>query len=68
LQLYLDGKMDQFWMRDREEGVIVLMSVDSVDEADRLLKVLPLRRASLLTFDLTPIGPRLTLGMLLKAK
>ena len=57
LQLYLDGNMEQFWLRDQEEGVIFLMSVDSVDEADRLL-----------TFDLMPIGPLLPLGMLMKAK
>jgi hypothetical protein len=68
LQLYLDGKMEQFWMRDKEEGLIFLMSVDSVDEADRLLKVLPLVQANLLTFDLMPIGPLWPLGMLMKAK
>jgi len=45
-----------------------LMSVDSVDEADRLLKALPLVRDGLLTFDLMPIGPLLPLGMLMKAK
>jgi len=28
LQLYLDGKMEQFWLRDKEEGVIFLMSVE----------------------------------------
>ena len=38
LQLYLDGKIEQFWLRDNEDGVIFLMTVDSVDEADRLLK------------------------------
>jgi hypothetical protein len=48
--------MEQFWLRDKEEGVIFLMSVDSVDEADRLLKAL---RDGLLTFDLMPIGPLL---------
>ena len=68
LQLYLDGKMEQFWLRDKEEGVIFLMSVDSVEEADRLLKGLPLGQANLLTFDLMPIGPLLPLGMLMKAK
>ena len=52
----------------QEEGVIFLMSVDSVAEADRLLKSLPLGRADLLTFDLMPIGPLLPLGMLMKAK
>jgi muconolactone delta-isomerase len=66
LQLYLDGKMEQFWMREKEEGVIFLMTVDSVDEADRLLKALPLGQANLLTFDLMPIGPLLPLGMLIK--
>jgi muconolactone delta-isomerase len=68
LQLYLDGKMEQVWLRDKEEGVIFLMSVDSIDEADRLLKALPLGQADLLTFDLMPVGPLLPLGMLMKAK
>src|ERR1700686_1000879 len=57
LRLYLDGKMEQFWLRDKEEGVIFLMTVDSVDEADRLLKALPLVQDGLLTFDLMPIRP-----------
>ena len=66
LQLYLDGKMEQFWLRDKEAGVIFLMNVDSVDEAARLLKALPLGQADLLTFELMPIGPLLPLGMLVK--
>jgi hypothetical protein len=68
LQLYLDGKMDQFWMRDKDAGLIFLMSVDSVDEADRLLKALPLVEANLLSFDLMPVGPLWPLGILMKAK
>jgi hypothetical protein len=48
--------------------VIFLMSVESVDEADRLLKALPLGGDNLLTFDLMPVGPLLPLGMLMKAK
>ncbi|MCW6508779.1 hypothetical protein [Lichenifustis flavocetrariae] len=66
LQLYLDGKMEQFWLRGGEAGVIFLMSVDSVAEADALLKGLPLGQANLLTFDLLPIGPLAPLGMLIK--
>jgi hypothetical protein len=68
LQFYLDGKMEQFWMRNKEAGVIFLMTVDSVEEADKLLKSLPLSQANLLTFELMPIGPLLPLGMLMKAK
>ena len=68
LQLYLDGKMEQFWLRDKQAGVIFLMSVDSVEEADRLLKALPLGQADLMTFDLLPVGPLLPLGILMKSK
>jgi hypothetical protein len=57
--------MEQFWLRDKERGVIFLMSVDSVEEADRLLKAPPLGQADLLSFDLMPIGPLLPLGMLM---
>jgi muconolactone delta-isomerase len=65
LKLYVDGKMEQFWLRDNNAGVIFLMTVDSVEEADALLKALPLSRANLLTFDLMPISPLTPLGMLI---
>jgi hypothetical protein len=38
LKLYLDGKMEQFWLRDNNEGVIFLMTVDSIEEATRCSK------------------------------
>jgi hypothetical protein len=65
LKLYLDGKMEQFWLRDNNAGVIFLMTVDSVDEADALLKAMPLGGANLLTFELMPVGPLTPLGMLI---
>ena len=58
--------MEQFWLRDREEGVIFLMTVDSIAEANEVLKTLPLSRANLMTFALMPIGPLSPLGMLIK--
>jgi hypothetical protein len=67
LQLYLEGKMEQFWLREDEAGVIFLMSVGSVDEADQILKALPLGQAGLLTFDLMPVGPLMPLGLLMKS-
>jgi hypothetical protein len=66
LQIYLDGKMEQFWLREGNAGVIFLMNVDSVEEADTILKALPLGQANLLTFELMPIGPLTPLGMLIK--
>jgi hypothetical protein len=54
-------------LQDERAGVIFLMNVDSVDEADTLLKSLPLGRANLLSFELLPIGPLLPLRLLMKA-
>jgi hypothetical protein len=66
LKLYLNGKMEQFWLRDGNAGVIFLMSVASVDEARSLLGGLPLTQAGLMSFELLPIGPLKPLGMLIK--
>lgn len=66
LQLYLDNKMEQFWLRDDNAGVIFLMNVDSVAEAQQLLTALPLGGAGLLTYELLPVGPLAPLGMLIK--
>jgi hypothetical protein len=66
LKLYLDGKMEQFWLRSDGKGVIFLMSVASVEEAGALLKALPLGQANILNFELMPIEPLSPLGMLIK--
>jgi hypothetical protein len=66
LQLYLDDKIEQFWLRDQEKGVIFLMNVSSVEQADKVIKAMPLGGAGLLTFDLMPVGPLAPLGMLMK--
>jgi hypothetical protein len=42
------------------------MTVDSVKEAETLLKAMPLGGANLLTFELMPVGPLTPLGMLMK--
>jgi hypothetical protein len=42
------------------------MTVNSIEEANALLKVLPLGQANLLTFEVMPIGPLTPLGMLIK--
>ena len=66
LKLYLNGKIEQFWLRENMGGTIFLMDVASVAEAKSLLDALPLTEANLLTFDLMPVGPLSPLGMLIK--
>jgi hypothetical protein len=43
-----------------------LMTVNSIEEANALLKALPLGQANLLAFEVMPIGPLAPLGMLIK--
>ncbi len=67
LQLYLDGKIDQFWHRYDGKGVIFIMTTASIEEADELLKALPLGVAGILSFELIPIGPLRPINALLEA-
>jgi len=67
LQIYLDGKMDQFWLRQDGKGVVFVMTTDSPEEAATILKALPLGQADLLRFELIAIGPLTPLGMLMGA-
>lgn len=65
LQLYLDGKIEQMWARQNQNGAIFLMNVTSVAEAHAILEKLPLGRAKLMEFDLIELTPLTPLHMLL---
>ncbi len=65
LKLYVDGKMDQFWLRHDGKGVVFVMTTDTAEEADALLKALPLGQADLLHFELIPIGTLTAFGVLI---
>jgi hypothetical protein len=60
VQLYLDGKISQWYSRGDGKGVIFIMNCGSVDEARALTDALPLAKAHLATFAFTalrPLGP-----------
>ncbi|GAB2800925.1 superoxide dismutase [Dyella kyungheensis] len=66
LQLYLDGKIEQFWFRQDRPGVIFLMSVASVEAAKAEVDRLPLTEGGFMTFELIPAGPLAPLGRLIQ--
>lgn len=66
VRLYLDGKVEQWFIRKDQPGVVFVLNITSVEEAHRLLEALPLGRAKLMTFDLIPLGPLAPLGLLLE--
>ncbi|QCP53032.1 hypothetical protein FAZ95_28455 [Trinickia violacea] len=67
LQLYLDGKVEQFWFREKA-GPIFLMNVESVEQAKATLDALPLVADGLMTYELMPVGPLVPLGRLIQNK
>jgi len=65
VRLYLAGKLDQWFVRRDQRGVVFLLNVGTVDEAKELLEKLPLGQAKLMEFDLIPLGPLTPLSLLL---
>jgi hypothetical protein len=63
--LYLNGKIDQWFVRTDRPGVVFILNVANAEEARAILAKLPLGRAGLMEFDLTPLGPLAPLGLLL---
>ena len=57
VNLYLSGKIDQWFVRSDGQGVVFLMNVTTPEEAKALLEKLPLGVAGRMEFDLMPLGP-----------
>lgn len=67
LQLYLEGKIEQFWFRENV-GPFFLMNVEPVEQAKAALSALPLVANGMAAFDLIPVSPLLPLDLLLQGK
>jgi hypothetical protein len=67
LQLYLDGKVEQFWLREKV-GPIFLMNVESLDDARATLNALPFVSEGLMTYEFMPVGPLAPLGRLIQGR
>jgi len=67
LKHYLDGKIEQFWFREKA-GPIFLMNVESIEQAKAELDTLPLVAADLMTCELIPVTPLSPLGLLIQGK
>ena len=67
LKHYLDGKIEQFWFREKV-GPIFLMNVESLDDAKATLNTLPFVSEGLHTYELMPVAPLAPLGRLIQGK
>src|SRR6516164_3548390 len=57
VDLYLDGKIDQWYSQQERRGVVFILNVTDPATARDMLEKLPLGQAHLMSFELIPIGP-----------
>lgn len=68
VQLYLDGRITQWFARADGKGVVFLIDAKSVDEAKTILEQLPLIKEKVATFEYMPLGPLTPLRLLMPTK
>ncbi len=66
VQIYLDGKIEQWWARGDGKGVVFIVDCKSVEEAKALLEGLPLVKEKLATFEYMPLRPLTPLRILMR--
>ena len=57
VNLYLDGKIDQWYSLLDRRGVVFILNVTDPTAAHEMLEKLPLGQAHLMSFELVPLGP-----------
>ncbi len=65
VQLYLAGKIREWYAREDGRGGVFLLNVKDVEEARSLMEALPLAKESLLDHEYIPVGPLMPLRLLL---
>ncbi len=64
-RLYLAGKIDQWYVKSDQSGVVFVMNLTDPKEAQDLLGKLPMGQAGLMEFQFIPLGPLSPLRVLL---
>ncbi len=65
VQLYLDGRIRQWYARGDGKGAVFILDYKDVAEARAMIDRLPLSGENLLDHEFIPIGPLKPLGLLL---
>ena len=65
VQLYLEGKIREWYAREDGRGAVFLLNARDLDEAKSILESLPLANENLLDHEYIPVGPLMPLRLLL---
>jgi hypothetical protein len=63
VQLYLDGKISEWYSREDGRGAVFLLNTKDVAEARAIMEALPLAKANLLDDEYIPVGPLMPLRL-----
>lgn len=65
VQLYIDGKIREWYSREDGKGGVFLLNTLDVAEAKSIMESLPLAKEDLLDHEYIPVGPLVPLRLLL---
>ena len=65
VQLYLNGKIRQWYSRSDGKGVVFLVDAKTEDEARAIMETLPLAKEHLMDHQYIPVGPLMPLRALM---
>jgi hypothetical protein len=66
VNLYLDGKIRQWYSRGDGKGVVFLVDAKTEDEARAVMETLPLAKEQLMDHQYVPVGPLMPLRILMR--
>ena len=65
VQLYLEGKIREWYTREDGRGAVFLLNTKDVAEAQHIMDSLPLGKENVLDHEYIPVGPLMPLRLLL---
>ena len=66
VQLYLDGKIREWYSREDGKGGVFLLNTCDVAEARSIMESLPLAKEHMLDHEYIPVGPLMPLRLLMR--
>src|SRR5436309_9942805 len=68
VQLYLDGKIRDWYSREDGKGGVFLLSTRDVEEARSIMEALPLAKENMVDHEYIPVGPLMRLRLLIASQ
>ncbi len=65
VQLYLDGKIREWYSREDGGGGVFLLNAKDLEEARSIMEGLPLAKENMLDHEYIPVGPLMPLRLLI---